>query len=222
MDYPKRQFMFRFHENIYKAHDFIFDKKTTRQIVPDLCPMIVPGSAPYATFCSASSSAPSNGTCNGSCGSSPQTAQCGAKLQFKGGRKMREESMSYVKKRLLALRMYDHIMNKKPNQQSQMQQPQPLLTPSTPYYHGWGSASPYSGNALSLTHGHPVAVVRSPYLHSGRTCSNFHSTTQRVHFIHSDSRRLMTDFVDRFSCLFFVFPLLFSSDNWLNNSYLCY
>ncbi|KAH9284710.1 hypothetical protein ECG_02468 [Echinococcus granulosus] len=180
MDYPKRQFMFRFHENIYKAHDFIFDKKTTRQIVPDLCPMIVPGSAPYATFCSASSSAPSNGTCNGSCGSSPQTAQCGAKLQFKGGRKMREESMSYVKKRLLALRMYDHIMNKKPNQQSQMQQPQPLLTPSTPYYHGWGSASPYSGNALSLTHGHPVAVVRSPYLHSGRTCQKSPSTFGNV------------------------------------------
>lgn len=75
MDYPRRQFMFRFHENIYKAHDFIFDKKITRKTVPDICPMIVPGSASHATFCSDSLNGSSNGTCSSTYRSLPQTSQ---------------------------------------------------------------------------------------------------------------------------------------------------
>ncbi|KAL5964556.1 hypothetical protein TSMEX_007675 [Taenia solium] len=75
MDYPKRQFLFRFHGNVYKAHEFIFDKKVTRQIVPDLCPLVIPGSAPHATFCSSSLNGASNGTYGSSCKSFSQTGQ---------------------------------------------------------------------------------------------------------------------------------------------------
>ncbi|VDM31851.1 unnamed protein product [Hydatigera taeniaeformis] len=161
MDYPKRQFMFRFHENIYKAHDFIFDKKTTRETVPQLCPMIVPSSAPHATFCTAASNDASNSThSRGYAVSSHTSPWC---------RKMREEPMSIVKKRLLSLRMYDHIMNKNANQHMQMR---PFLSPDAHCRHGWGT----------VAYGTPVGVLRSPYQYNGRACPCSNGLPMRMEF----------------------------------------
>ncbi|KAL5964555.1 hypothetical protein TSMEX_007674 [Taenia solium] len=85
---------------------------------------------------------------------------------------MREEPMSYVKKRLLSLRMYDHIMNKNLNQQFQMRQSQLLPTANTQCYHGWGT----------VAYGHPVGVLRSPYHHSGRACPCSNGLPMRLEF----------------------------------------